>query len=134
MPAVISPSSTLSSSTLTSAAMANAANALGPGASGSLSRPRSPVKSSPPAPVSSSSTSAANGDDLGSSDEVKVFNNEDDDEREVSESGHLQNDLQEEKSSLITESETVRNANHPKFKTPSSFPFCIFLFTSFFFS
>lgn len=121
MPAVISPSATLASaSTLTSAAMANAAHALG-SASGSLSRPRSPAKSSPPAPVSSSSTSAANGDDLGSSDEVKVFNNEDDDEREVSESGHLQNDLQEEKSSLITESETVRETTI-QILDPFSFP------------
>ena len=66
-----------------------------------------------PAAASTSNGSAAStnggggGDDLGPSDEVKVFNNEGEDEREEA-TERIQAELLEEKSSLITESEKVR--------------------------
>ena len=69
-----------------------------------------------PAAASTSNGSAAStnggggGDDLGPSDEVKVFNNEGEDEREEA-TERIQAELLEEKSSLITESEKVRNSH-----------------------
>ena len=68
----------------------------------------------PTATASTSNGSAASangggGDDLGPSDEVKVFNNEGEDEREEA-TERIQAELLEEKSSLITESEKVRNS------------------------
>ena len=78
------------------------------------------ASSSPPAvaptAASTSNGSAAStnggggGDDLGPSDEVKVFNNEGEDEREEA-TERIQAELLEEKSSLITESEKVRNSH-----------------------
>ena len=72
------------------------------------------VAVAPAAAASTSNGSAAStnggggGDDLGPSDEVKVFNNEGEDEREEA-TERIQAELLEEKSSLITESEKVRN-------------------------
>ena len=69
-----------------------------------------------PAAASTSNGSAAStnggggGDDLGPSDEVKVFNNEGEDEREEA-TERIQAELLEEKSSLITESEKVRGSH-----------------------
>ena len=48
------------------------------------------------------------GDELGPGDEIKVFKDEGEDEREQGASESLQAELLEEKSSLITESEQVR--------------------------
>ena len=70
-----------------------------------------------PATASTSNGSAAStngggggGDDLGPSDEVKVFNNEGEDEREEA-TERIQAELLEEKASLITESEKVRGSH-----------------------
>lgn len=77
----------------------------GPSGRGSGSSPSgSSTSSSRP-----SGPSGPGGDELGpSSDEVKVFQNEGEDDRDKSDSGNLQADLLEEESSLITESEQVR--------------------------
>ena len=51
------------------------------------------------------------GDELGPGDEIKVFKDEGEDEREQGASESLQAELLEEKSSLITESEQVRSSS-----------------------
>ena len=63
-----------------------------------------------PGSSAASTNGGGGGDDLGPSDEVKVFNNEGEDEREEA-TERIQAELLEEKSSLITESEKVRNSH-----------------------
>ena len=78
----------------------------------SASPPAVPAVPTATASTSNGSAASANGgggDDLGPSDEVKVFNNEGEDEREEA-TERIQAELLEEKSSLITESEKVRNS------------------------
>ena len=59
---------------------------------------------------SAASANGEGGDDFGPSDEVKVFNNEGEDEREEATERTIQEELLQEKTSLITESEKVRNS------------------------
>ena len=88
--------------------------ATAPSTSSASAASASPPAVAPAAAASTSNGSAAStnggggGDDLGPSDEVKVFNNEGEDEREEA-TERIQAELLEEKSSLITESEKVRN-------------------------
>jgi len=57
---------------------------------------------------------------LGSSDEVKVFKDEGEDEQEQNASESLQAELLEEKSSLITESEQLLNGKHCDLRRPEA--------------
>ena len=90
--------------------------ATAPSTSSASAASASPPAVAPAAAASTSNGSAAStnggggGDDLGPSDEVKVFNNEGEDEREEA-TERIQAELLEEKSSLITESEKVRNSH-----------------------
>ena len=59
-------------------------------------------------PAVAASGQQGGGDELGPGDEIKVFKDEGEDEREQGGSETLQAELLEEKSSLITESEQVR--------------------------
>jgi hypothetical protein len=107
MPAIVAPSNTAATTSSSAAAAASGAE------SGADEVPATQATSRvPPSSASSSSGSSVSvGDDLGpSSDEIKVFSNEGDDDRsENSTAEGLQADgeLVEEKKSLITESEQV---------------------------
>ena len=76
----------------------------------SVTPPALPIATASTSNGSAASTNGGGGgDDLGPSDEVKVFNNEGEDEGEEA-TERTQAELLEEKSSLITESEKVRNS------------------------
>ncbi|XP_059092492.1 protein pangolin, isoforms A/H/I/S-like isoform X2 [Tigriopus californicus] len=100
MPTVVSNSGGPSAGSLVVAS----AGPSGRGGSGSSPSGSSSSSSRPSGP------SGPGGDELGpSSDEVKVFQNEGEDDRDKSDSGNLQADLLEEESSLITESEQEKS-------------------------
>ena len=76
----------------------------------SVTPPALPIATASTSNGSTASTNGGGGgDDLGPSDEVKVFNNEGEDEREEA-AERVQEELLQEKTSLITESEKVRNS------------------------
>ena len=76
----------------------------------SASPPAVPAATASTSNGSAASANGGGGDDLGPSDEVKVFNNEGEDEREEATERTIQEELLQEKTSLITESEKVRNS------------------------
>ena len=113
MPAAVTatPPAAAAAIGLSTTASAGAASPVGSSTTAaSASPPALPVATASTSNGSSASTNGGGGgDDLGPSDEVKVFNNEGEDEREEA-TERIQAELLEEKSSLITESEKVRNS------------------------
>ena len=112
MPAAVTATPPAAAAGIGPTATASAGGVSPLGAAAPSTSSTSAASASPPAvaPATASTNGGGGGDDLGPSDEVKVFNNEGEDEREEA-TERIQAELLEEKSSLITESEKVRNSH-----------------------